>query len=188
VACSVSRATSSVWSRILPAGRLGGGEREREREREREKLTPLCTLPTLRTVQFLIAEAIELDWPDRSQPRPSWMRSEARGLVPCDCGTCFWCKHGFTNGVAHRSSAARKKVKLTHEWKDVASNKCGVCINECAASHPSWSLSAVRASVTKHGKLTCLACDSTGRPICKACRANLSASVEHINPRRQSLG
>jgi hypothetical protein len=36
--------------------------------------------------------------------RPKWMRGT--DIVPCDCGVCFFCKNGFTTGIAHKPVGA----------------------------------------------------------------------------------
>ena len=54
---------------------------------------------------FAIADyAVRLDWEgdlNDEKGRPAWMRQ--RGLVPCDCGKCFFCKTGRTNGITHKT-------------------------------------------------------------------------------------
>ena len=48
--------------------------------------------------------AIRLDWDgdlNDERGKPAWMRQ--RGLVPCDCGKCFFCKTGRTNGITHNT-------------------------------------------------------------------------------------
>ena len=48
--------------------------------------------------------AIRHDWEgdlDDENGRPAWMRQQ--GPVPCDCGECFFCKTGRTNGITHNT-------------------------------------------------------------------------------------
>jgi hypothetical protein len=47
---------------------------------------------------------IRRDCPTANADRPRWMRQRQHPLYPCDCGVCFFCEVGLTNGVLHRPS------------------------------------------------------------------------------------
>ena len=59
----------------------------------------------------LINRGIEWDWPE-GKPRPEWMRR--RGLVPCECGKCYFCLHEMTNGIAHKGGNCDRVV--VYSW------------------------------------------------------------------------
>lgn len=54
----------------------------------------------------IINYGISLDWDGKSKERPSYMRQAA--FVPCDCGACFFCINGLTNGIAHKHTGKRR--------------------------------------------------------------------------------
>jgi hypothetical protein len=70
----------------------------------------------------LLNYAIGLEWDGKDDsPRPRWMRQTE--FVPCDCNVCFFCLHGFTDGVHHE----RKRQKVTVEYacgSRMRTNKC----------------------------------------------------------------
>jgi hypothetical protein len=49
----------------------------------------------------LSAEWNSAEWNDLNQPRPEWVRSQ--DWVPCECGACFFCLNGLTNGIMHKN-------------------------------------------------------------------------------------
>ena len=51
----------------------------------------------------LINYALENEWEDINGPRPNSMRQ--RKFIPCDCKQCFFCKKGFTTGIAPKRKA-----------------------------------------------------------------------------------
>ena len=56
----------------------------------------------------LLNYGIGLDW--TSDDRPSYMRSG--NFIPCNCNKCFFCLHGYTNGIDH---SRKRKVVIEHK-------------------------------------------------------------------------
>jgi len=125
----------------------------------------------------VIAEyAIRLDWNGTPETnpngRPAWMRQKA--LIPCDCGECFFCKTGMTNGITHKTvtipppkhqvpeqcNATRKQV---HEY----TGYCCVCMKE-AKDQYSGSLSgkARKQELRRHCGKTRKGCTQCQALVC----------------------
>ena len=74
--------------------------------------------------QELIADALGTEWgrtdEEREARSPPWW-THTRGLVPCDCKTCFHCKAQLTYGIAHpalspeqqQQAAAQKRIRTS---------------------------------------------------------------------------
>lgn len=112
--------------------------------------------------QQLMEEGIRMDWPEpfREEDRPSWMRQ--RGLVACDCGTCFFCKLPPPQKPA---AAGKKPGKCVTERDDVTKNpeRCRLCYLQIRLSNPEMS----RDDVDKLCHHTRLGCSNCGVNICE---------------------
>ena len=74
--------------------------------------------------QEMIADALGTEWgrtdEEREARSPPWW-THTRGLVPCDCKTCFHCKAQLTYGIAHpalspeqqQQAAAQKRIRTS---------------------------------------------------------------------------
>jgi hypothetical protein len=55
-------------------------------------------------------------------PRPNWMRQI--DFVPCGCKYCFFCKNGFTTGVAHKQKKQTKTIFVHHDNSRTVTKDC----------------------------------------------------------------
>jgi hypothetical protein len=129
----------------------------------------------------LLNYAIGAEWDDLSKPRPEWMRSQ--DWVPCDCGACFFCLNGLTNGIIHKS---KRKIVTTFTQHDKTRTKqkgctdqrinlgrhgsyCKMCYRKLCASTDE----KIKALNTKAKKKQCnsskMGCPSCDEHICKGC-------------------
>jgi hypothetical protein len=129
----------------------------------------------------LLNYAIGAEWDDLSKPRPEWMRS--RDWVPCDCGACFFCLNGLTNGIMHRK---KRKVVTTFVQHDNSRTKqkgctdkpvnlgrgsdyCRMCLRKMNANPTEeWEKMNARQK-QKMCKTSRLGCPSCNEHICKSC-------------------
>ena len=67
--------------------------------------------------QELIADALGTEWgrtdEEREARSPPWW-THTRGLVPCDCKTCFHCKAQLTYGIAHPALSLSNSSRWQH--------------------------------------------------------------------------
>lgn len=116
-------------------------------------------------VMLLIEYGIRLDW----KGDPAWIRQVA--LVPCDCGSCFFCKTGRTTGVSHKPSHRTKKnvVPRGHARKREKVAKsgrlCKLCYAKNTEKHKGMS-SAEKRKRTVKSQLGCLRCNTC---VCAGC-------------------
>ena len=85
--------------------------------------------------QELFGCALLLDWKDFPDPKgaPEWSRK--KDFLPCDCKTCFHCKHGLTHGIDHKKKGSIRRTPSTkaarcsmiRERVSSYSHKCSVC-------------------------------------------------------------
>jgi hypothetical protein len=102
-----------------------------------------------------------------------------RELVPCPCGTCFFCKNSMTTGVMHRPISKAKVYAVgTHSWDRISQRHCGLCLDEGgsrtkeAAGGQGW--------VCYTSTVTCSLCASERSPaICKVHQKELERSIPH---------
>ena len=131
---------------------------------------------------------IRLDWGDVNdkETKPDWMRQKQP--KPCECGMCFSCKEGITNGIYHqsgvkhmrknapnRTSMNKKQKNCSVERENFSSSRyCGSCYRKHRKENPGMSSVAVRQLVeNKTGiqgggkpRLGCLNCNER---VCKVC-------------------
>jgi hypothetical protein len=127
------------------------------------------------------------DLKDKSR-RPAFMRKT--DFLPCACKKCFFCKNGFTRGVAHKQPPGMPRFRVRvdppspekppakpdkHSRKRINVKKdtdwCKVCTKSEQEAHPELTQNALRDSGrikrTRQGCLEC--CSGRGVPICKDC-------------------
>ena len=162
--------------------------------------------------QELIADALGTEWgrtdEEREARSPPWW-THTRGLVPCDCKTCFHCKAQLTYGIAHpalspeqQQVAAQKRIRAEgkktgvkrqrneHAYVDVLghSQYCEVCRDHWVEQQPGWSEAdiRVRCNASKKGCVPCR------KRICKECyrtwdhRAKRTGRTEWKGPPKKS--
>ena len=124
----------------------------------------------------LMNYGIGLQWDGESAERPNFMRQDP--FVPCDCGKCFFCLNGITNGIAH---PPKKKAKVTVEYKcgaHVTTNKCTDVRVSLGLESGQYCRMCYRKQLTtkllaKERKKTCrtsaMGCSICKEPICKEC-------------------
>ena len=66
--------------------------------------------------QFLVAQGLSDDWDGAptavtAMDKPKWMRK--RNVLPCSCKTCYFCVHGMTHGVAHKTKVSAAAAAAT---------------------------------------------------------------------------
>ena len=102
-----------------------------------------------------------------------------RGLVPCDCGMCYFCTHGMTNGIAHRggnrdwevvyANGVRVRTKGCTDVRVSLGMKsgryCGMCYRK---QHASGLSPEAKKAKCKTSVMGCACCNE---PICKFCWA-----------------
>jgi hypothetical protein len=69
----------------------------------------------------MVRLGVERDWPDNSEPRPTWMRQ--RDWVPCGCRSCYFCMVNLTNGVQHKAQQSKKRGARPAKLRCVATTK-----------------------------------------------------------------
>jgi hypothetical protein len=128
--------------------------------------------------QALASAAILQDWPELTGPKPSWMRQ--RELVPCSCGTCFFCKNSMTTGVMHRPISKAKVYAVgTHSWDRISQRHCGLCLDE-GGSRTKEAAAGGQGWVCYTSTVTCSLCASERSPaICKVHQKELERSIPH---------
>lgn len=71
----------------------------------------------------LLNHSIQTEWNDMSKPQ--WVHSQ--DWVPCECGVCFFCLSGLTNGITHKS---KRKVVTTFIQHNNNQTKQKGCTNK----------------------------------------------------------
>ena len=124
----------------------------------------------------LMNYGIGLQWDGESAERPNFMRQDP--FVPCDCGKCFFCLKGITNGIAH---PPEKKAKVTVEYKCGARVTTNKCTNERVSlglASGSYCRMCYRKQLTtellanerkKRCRTSQMGCPICKEPICKEC-------------------
>ena len=129
----------------------------------------------------LIEYGIKMDCPDLNdlnfpERRPCYMGN--LDWVPCACGRCFFCKHGFTHGVSHKLKVGRKvhsttvsavghtdvPIKMTEKG---TSQYCRVCYHKLKLEYPDIS-AAARKKKCRHPTNGCPGCGPSFH-ICRDC-------------------
>ena len=169
--------------------------------------------------QELMAFAISTEWgkteEERARGKPWWMRQS--DPVPCNCGTCFFCKNGITHGISHPVMSAATKTpaqqrrkqrdatstaanKKSHQYVELQSKSqcCLVCYNQWAKESevPSLEITARKSYIRKkcnYTKLGCPGCDNL--LICQQCwdggyshHTQLSQRDYEATPKNQRSG
>ena len=65
--------------------------------------------------------AIGKEWTDLNEPPPQWMRQT--DWLPCECGKCFFCLNGLTNGIGHRKKRTRT-IFVQHDNSRTMTTDC----------------------------------------------------------------
>ena len=131
----------------------------------------------------IIECGISLDCPDLEdlrdrKKRPGYMRKQ--DWIPCDCNRCFFCKHGFTHGIAHKPAVGRRTNSTTEnpikcptvegaKRMKISDNVqyCRVCYQNSQRDSPEMPL-ATRRKSCKQSTLGCPGCGPIFS-ICKGC-------------------
>ena len=135
---------------------------------------------------------IRRDCPTANADRPSWMRQKQTGLHPCDCGVCFFCEEGLTNGVLHRpfghtARSGRKSRPCKMIKLGKRKGKCSGCHSRLAGhkrDHPdectgdTWTTVGMKQRCGK-GMWKCRSCNRAGAARAKIC-TETATSQSHI--------
>jgi hypothetical protein len=121
----------------------------------------------------LMEAGIRMDWDDITDPstKPSWMRQQ--NPIPCGCGECFFCKEGFTTGIAHAAKARASNAPVPRGHDKVreflgASLHCTYCYDRLHNEYPSWSAEQLR-NKRKRSTKGCRKCGENGVRVCELC-------------------
>ncbi len=123
----------------------------------------------------LINFVIEYDWKNIEDERPKWMRQG--NFLPCNCGKCFFCLKGITNGMHHKP---QRKVIIHHS--DKSKTKTSKCTEQaikirdrnfdCKMCYRKYAgVDMTRDEKKAKQKTSRFGCPSCDEPICKSCWA-----------------
>ena len=121
----------------------------------------------------LLNYAIALEWNGNENWQPMWM-TKCNNFVPCDCGKCYFCINGRTNGVGHKHQqkvaivySCRKRVCITGCTEDrVNLDKGSDYYKMCCRKQPhAWNV-AKKKLACRSSRLGCAGCKET---ICGSC-------------------
>ena len=117
----------------------------------------------------LFEEGLTRDWNGDLKDdngRPKWCRQ--RGFIPCNCGVCFFCKHGHTAGVGHGIKTARPEVMqcVGNERKTFKAHPqtCAVCYKKERVGKKRKA-----REVEKNASRTRMGCPVCNTVVCKSC-------------------
>ena len=119
--------------------------------------------------QLLIAEGVKTGIEANGGSKPRWMRQIA--LVPCRCGTCYFCLHEAGAASAASPAEAVREVCEANERTEVhhTTGRCVVCVRAATAQFPSLSRVGLqrRSGVTiRQTKFGCAGCtERTGQKV-----------------------
>ena len=119
--------------------------------------------------------------------RPAWMRQKP--LQPCNCGHCFFCKQGMTDGTCHARGEKRKKKdtsgtkrKIVNECTGLRerfdeTSCCGMCYRYLGKSNPELRTEEKKNMVRlkmmpgkpEHGGQPRNGCLNCNERVCKMC-------------------
>ena len=119
----------------------------------------------------LINKGLSMDWdwgdPTNVKKRPKCVRHI--DWVPCDCPEddskqlrCFFCRHGFSHGIAHKKKGQKRNTPSTARTNCTAERvnlnypgKCFICMNELQAAGMTRSEAKKKAHSSRLGCGTC---------------------------------